>query len=136
MMLLTDFYQESAKGGGKKRERVASEVGETTPKPRKKVMKTTEKTQKTEPSPKDSFKPFDYSQSDLKVFAGVYIYILLSPHTLDLALQSVTFLIYKNIEITGLLLPLQVPSQRTTHSLIQTDKPMISRRRCVCVCVC
>uniref|UniRef100_A0A3Q3WIJ6 Exosome complex component 10 n=1 Tax=Mola mola TaxID=94237 RepID=A0A3Q3WIJ6_MOLML len=61
---------ESAKGSGKKRERVASEVGESTPKPRKKVMKTAEKTQKTEPPPQDSFKPFDYSQSDLKVFAG------------------------------------------------------------------
>uniref|UniRef100_A0A8C9YYL8 Exosome complex component 10 n=1 Tax=Sander lucioperca TaxID=283035 RepID=A0A8C9YYL8_SANLU len=61
---------ESAKGGGKKRERVASEVGESTPKPSKKQMKSAEKPQKTEPPPKDSFKPFDYSQSDLKVFAG------------------------------------------------------------------
>uniref|UniRef100_A0A8C9YUV7 Exosome complex component 10 n=1 Tax=Sander lucioperca TaxID=283035 RepID=A0A8C9YUV7_SANLU len=56
--------------GGKKRERVASEVGESTPKPSKKQMKSAEKPQKTEPPPKDSFKPFDYSQSDLKVFAG------------------------------------------------------------------
>ncbi|XP_068997255.1 exosome complex component 10 [Embiotoca jacksoni] len=58
---------ESAKGGGKKRERVASEVGELTPKPSKKLMKSAEK---TETPPQDSFKPFDYSQSDLKVFAG------------------------------------------------------------------
>ncbi|XP_070766578.1 exosome complex component 10 isoform X2 [Enoplosus armatus] len=61
---------ESAKGDGKKRERVASEVGESTPKPRKKLMKSAEKLQKTEPPPQDGFKPFDYSQSDLKVFAG------------------------------------------------------------------
>ncbi|AWP09508.1 putative exosome component 10 isoform 2 [Scophthalmus maximus] len=60
---------ESAKGGGKKRERVASEVGESTPKPTKKLIKSAEKPQKTEPPPQDSFTPFDYSQSDLKVFA-------------------------------------------------------------------
>uniref|UniRef100_A0A8C4IIW7 Exosome component 10 n=1 Tax=Dicentrarchus labrax TaxID=13489 RepID=A0A8C4IIW7_DICLA len=59
---------ESEKGGGKKRERVVSEVGESTPKPSKKLMKSAEKPQKTEPPPQDSFKPFDYSQSDLKVF--------------------------------------------------------------------
>uniref|UniRef100_A0A8C9YVF0 Exosome complex component 10 n=1 Tax=Sander lucioperca TaxID=283035 RepID=A0A8C9YVF0_SANLU len=62
--------QQAAVSGGKKRERVASEVGESTPKPSKKQMKSAEKPQKTEPPPKDSFKPFDYSQSDLKVFAG------------------------------------------------------------------
>uniref|UniRef100_A0A8D3BVZ6 Exosome complex component 10 n=1 Tax=Scophthalmus maximus TaxID=52904 RepID=A0A8D3BVZ6_SCOMX len=62
-------FQESAKGGGKKRERVASEVGESTPKPTKKLIKSAEKPQKTEPPPQDSFTPFDYSQSDLKVFA-------------------------------------------------------------------
>ncbi|XP_034552042.1 exosome component 10 [Notolabrus celidotus] len=61
---------ESAKGGGQKRERVPSEVGESTPKPSKKLMKTAEKPQKTEPPPEETFKPFDYSQSDLKVFAG------------------------------------------------------------------
>lgn len=61
---------ESANGGAKKRERVASEVGESTPKPSKKLLKSAEKPQKTEPPPEDSFKPFDYSQSDLKVFAG------------------------------------------------------------------
>ncbi|TKS77447.1 Exosome component 10 [Collichthys lucidus] len=61
---------ESAKGGAKKRERVASEVGESTPKPSKKLMKSAEKPQKTEPPAQDSFKPFDYSQSDLNVFAG------------------------------------------------------------------
>uniref|UniRef100_A0A8D3CUW8 Exosome complex component 10 n=1 Tax=Scophthalmus maximus TaxID=52904 RepID=A0A8D3CUW8_SCOMX len=63
--------QQSAKGGGKKRERVASEVGESTPKPTKKLIKSAEKPQKTEPPPQDSFTPFDYSQSDLKVFAGM-----------------------------------------------------------------
>ncbi|XP_042348525.1 exosome component 10 [Plectropomus leopardus] len=62
---------ESAKGGGgQKRERVASEPGESTPKPSKKLMKSAEKPEKTEMPPQDSFKPFDYSQSDLKVFAG------------------------------------------------------------------
>ncbi|XP_071763488.2 exosome complex component 10 [Centroberyx gerrardi] len=61
---------ESAKGGGKKRERVASEVGESTPKPSKKLMKSAEKPQKNDPAPQDDFKPFDYNQSDLKVFAG------------------------------------------------------------------
>ncbi|XP_040921426.1 exosome component 10 [Toxotes jaculatrix] len=62
---------ESAKGGGKKRERVASEVGESTPKPSKKLMKSAENPQKTEPASQDSFTPFDYSQSDLKVFADM-----------------------------------------------------------------
>ncbi|XP_023122738.2 exosome component 10 [Amphiprion ocellaris] len=61
---------ESAKSGGKKRERVDGEVGELTPKPSKKLMKSAEKPQKTEATPQESFKPFDYSQSDLKVFAG------------------------------------------------------------------
>ncbi|KAM7412137.1 hypothetical protein PAMA_021883 [Pampus argenteus] len=64
---------EFAKGEGKKRERAASEVGESTPKPSKKLMKSAEKPQKTEPPPQDSFKPFDYSQSDLKVFAGMFM---------------------------------------------------------------
>lgn len=61
---------ESAKVVGKKRERVASEAEESTPKPSKKLMKSAEKPETTEPPPQDSFKPFDYSQSDLKVFAG------------------------------------------------------------------
>uniref|UniRef100_A0AAQ5XTC6 Exosome complex component 10 n=1 Tax=Amphiprion ocellaris TaxID=80972 RepID=A0AAQ5XTC6_AMPOC len=64
--------QESAKSGGKKRERVDGEVGELTPKPSKKLMKSAEKPQKTEATPQESFKPFDYSQSDLKVFAGMH----------------------------------------------------------------
>uniref|UniRef100_A0A672ZIP0 Exosome complex component 10 n=1 Tax=Sphaeramia orbicularis TaxID=375764 RepID=A0A672ZIP0_9TELE len=58
------FRMESAKGGGKKRERVPSEVGESTPKPAKK------KPQTPEPTSKDDFKPFDYSQSHLNVFSG------------------------------------------------------------------
>ncbi|XP_028266781.1 exosome complex component 10 [Parambassis ranga] len=58
---------ESAKGGGKKREREPSEAGESTPKPSKKTMKSAEKPQT---APKETFTPFDYSQSDLKVFAG------------------------------------------------------------------
>ncbi|XP_054464989.1 exosome component 10 [Anoplopoma fimbria] len=61
---------ESAEGGGKKRERVVSEIGESTPKPSKKLMKSAAKTEEKEPPPQDSFQPFDYSQSDLKVFAG------------------------------------------------------------------
>ncbi|XP_041655797.1 exosome component 10 [Cheilinus undulatus] len=61
---------ESAKAGGQKRERVTSEGGELTPKPSKKLMKSAEKPQKTEGPPQETFKPFDYSQSDLRVFAG------------------------------------------------------------------
>uniref|UniRef100_A0A672ICD6 Exosome complex component 10 n=1 Tax=Salarias fasciatus TaxID=181472 RepID=A0A672ICD6_SALFA len=60
------LHQEAAKG--QKRERVAGEPGESTPKPSKKLMKSAETPQRTEETP-DSFKPFDYSQSDLKVFA-------------------------------------------------------------------
>uniref|UniRef100_A0A665TRW3 Exosome complex component 10 n=1 Tax=Echeneis naucrates TaxID=173247 RepID=A0A665TRW3_ECHNA len=63
---------ESTKAGGNKRERVASEVGESTPKPSKKQLKSAEKPHKTEPPSQDSFTPFDYSQSDLKVFAGMH----------------------------------------------------------------
>uniref|UniRef100_H3DCJ4 Exosome complex component 10 n=1 Tax=Tetraodon nigroviridis TaxID=99883 RepID=H3DCJ4_TETNG len=58
---------ESTKGGGTKRERVSSEVGESSPKPKKKQLKCAEK---TETASQDTFKPFDYSQSDLKVFAA------------------------------------------------------------------
>ncbi|XP_068454689.1 exosome complex component 10 isoform X2 [Clinocottus analis] len=58
---------ESATGGGKKRERVASEIGESTPKPSKKLMKSAEK---KEPPSQEDFSPFDYSRSNLKVFAG------------------------------------------------------------------
>lgn len=50
-----------------KRERVSSEVGASTPKPSKKQMKCSEK---TETPSQDTFQPFDYSQSNLKVFAG------------------------------------------------------------------
>uniref|UniRef100_A0A665THB1 Exosome complex component 10 n=1 Tax=Echeneis naucrates TaxID=173247 RepID=A0A665THB1_ECHNA len=66
------FRMESTKAGGNKRERVASEVGESTPKPSKKQLKSAEKPHKTEPPSQDSFTPFDYSQSDLKVFAGMH----------------------------------------------------------------
>lgn len=61
-------HQESAKGGMKKRERPASEAEGSTPKPSKKVKKPVEK---TEAPPPETFKPFDYSQSDLKIFAGM-----------------------------------------------------------------
>ncbi|XP_031701722.1 exosome complex component 10 [Anarrhichthys ocellatus] len=61
---------DSAKDGGKKRERVASEIGESTPKPSKKLMKSEEKPKKKDPPLQDDFNPFDYSQSKLKVFAG------------------------------------------------------------------
>ncbi|KAM9855584.1 exosome complex component 10 isoform 2-T2 [Aulostomus maculatus] len=60
---------EFSKGDGLKRGRVASEVGESTPKVNKK-LKPAGEPQKTEAPPPDTFKPFDYSQSDLKVFAG------------------------------------------------------------------
>ncbi|KAM6977515.1 exosome complex component 10 [Aplochiton taeniatus] len=64
---------ESAKPGGKKRERVASEDGESTPKPSKKLMKSlkaAEKLQGEDSIPPPEFKPFDYSQTDFKVFAA------------------------------------------------------------------
>lgn len=61
-------HQGSAKGSTKKRERAANEAEGSTPKPSKKVMKSAEK---TEAPPPETFKPFDYSQSDLKVFAGM-----------------------------------------------------------------
>lgn len=53
---------------GMKRERVASEAGELTPRPKK--TKSTQKPQEKSPPPPADFKPFDYSQSNLKVFAG------------------------------------------------------------------
>lgn len=126
-------FQESAKGGGKKRERVASEVGESTPKPTKKLIKSAEKPQKTEPPPQDSFTPFDYSQSDLKVFAGMNV-ILFSSHwtnyySLHVSLQLLC-ISKKKIKNSDHCTPfiLQIPNQRTTHSLIQTGKPMILRK--------
>uniref|UniRef100_A0A8C7FI37 Exosome complex component 10 n=1 Tax=Oncorhynchus kisutch TaxID=8019 RepID=A0A8C7FI37_ONCKI len=63
------FHQESIKPGGKKRERVASETGESTPKPNKKLMKAAVKKNEDSTTPL-VFKPYDYSQSDFKVFAG------------------------------------------------------------------
>uniref|UniRef100_A0AAQ4P3G6 Exosome complex component 10 n=1 Tax=Gasterosteus aculeatus aculeatus TaxID=481459 RepID=A0AAQ4P3G6_GASAC len=63
-------YGESAKGSVKKRERVASEIGESTPKPSKKLTKSAKDPEEEEPSPENSFTPFDYSQSNFKVFAG------------------------------------------------------------------
>uniref|UniRef100_A0A7N8XPZ3 Exosome complex component 10 n=1 Tax=Mastacembelus armatus TaxID=205130 RepID=A0A7N8XPZ3_9TELE len=67
--------------GGKKRERVASEVGETTPKSSMKLMKLPEKPQ-TDLPPQDSFTPFDYSQSALRVFAGMHMgfYLFFDPN--------------------------------------------------------
>nr|XP_056721374.1 exosome component 10 [Euleptes europaea] len=53
---------------GKKRERVASEPGTETPKQEKKKPKASQKPEvEVETTP---FTPFDYSKSDLKVFAG------------------------------------------------------------------
>lgn len=60
---------ESGKTAGKKRDRVPSEVGESTPKPKKK-QKSVEKPSTTEPASADAFTPFDYSQSQFKVFAA------------------------------------------------------------------
>ncbi|XP_062855222.1 exosome component 10 [Trichomycterus rosablanca] len=78
---------QEAKQGGQKRERVVSKAGEETRKPNKKVQKTDKTTtavqspasskvnQSNEPEdPKDApataFTPFDYSQSNFKMFAG------------------------------------------------------------------
>lgn len=61
---------ESGKTVGKKRDRVPSEVGESqTPKPKKK-QKPVENPLATEEASADAFTPFDYSQSQLKVFAA------------------------------------------------------------------
>ncbi|XP_033825559.1 exosome component 10 [Periophthalmus magnuspinnatus] len=56
---------ESGKAVGKKRDRVPSEVGESTPKPTKKS-----KPPQTEAASAHAFTPFDYSQSQLKVFSS------------------------------------------------------------------
>ncbi|XP_030639916.1 exosome complex component 10 [Chanos chanos] len=80
---------EAGKKGGQKRERVESEPGGDTPKQHKKQLKSaqtsdsvqsataTKRGQKMAQKPEDSqqvppsdFKPFDYSQSDFKMFAG------------------------------------------------------------------
>uniref|UniRef100_A0A3P8Y949 Exosome complex component 10 n=1 Tax=Esox lucius TaxID=8010 RepID=A0A3P8Y949_ESOLU len=66
--------KESTNTGAKKRERVASGTGESNPKPNKKLMKAADKQE--ECIPPAVFKPFDYSQSDFKVFAGT------QPHAL------------------------------------------------------
>ncbi|KAJ8257617.1 hypothetical protein GJAV_G00187740 [Gymnothorax javanicus] len=55
--------------GAKKRERIPSELPEQTPKPKAKQHKAEEKPPPP-PPPKADFKPYDYSQSDMKVFAG------------------------------------------------------------------
>ncbi|XP_066499858.1 exosome component 10 [Hoplias malabaricus] len=98
---VTQSYQESvqnistvrqqlveSKQGGQKRERVASEAGEETIKPNKKLKKTEKGTpaasqspaapkKKQKPETEDpkasqstAFAPFDYSQSNFKVFSG------------------------------------------------------------------
>ncbi|XP_020785467.2 exosome component 10 [Boleophthalmus pectinirostris] len=56
---------ESGKAVGKKRDRVPSEGGESTPKPTKKT-----KPPQPEAASADTFTPFDYSQSQLKVFSS------------------------------------------------------------------
>uniref|UniRef100_A0A673K081 Exosome complex component 10 n=1 Tax=Sinocyclocheilus rhinocerous TaxID=307959 RepID=A0A673K081_9TELE len=76
---------EEAKQAGQKRERAASDVGEESLKPNVKVSKTESETsvadQSTKPAqkkqnvqepevPEQDFKPFDYSQSNFKIFAG------------------------------------------------------------------
>ncbi|XP_051907021.1 exosome component 10 [Hippocampus zosterae] len=60
---------ECAKEDGKKRERDSSEPGESTPKLSKKLKSADKK--KLKAPPQESFTPFDYSQSDLKVFSDV-----------------------------------------------------------------
>uniref|UniRef100_A0A672RAU3 Exosome complex component 10 n=1 Tax=Sinocyclocheilus grahami TaxID=75366 RepID=A0A672RAU3_SINGR len=76
---------EEAKQAGQKRERAASDAGEESLKPKIKVSKTeSEADQSTKPAqkkkkpkkvqepevPEQDFKPFDYSQSNLKIFDG------------------------------------------------------------------
>uniref|UniRef100_A0A4W5L381 Exosome complex component 10 n=1 Tax=Hucho hucho TaxID=62062 RepID=A0A4W5L381_9TELE len=76
IILCLHFHQESLKPGGKKRERVASETGESTPKPNKKLMKAAEK-KNEDSTPPLVFKPYDYSQSDFKVFAGTQPHVFM-----------------------------------------------------------
>ncbi|KAB5567687.1 hypothetical protein PHYPO_G00235740 [Pangasianodon hypophthalmus] len=74
-----------AKQGGQKRERVTSEAGEETCKPKKKALKTEkstaaspatskasqqEESEDPQQAPSAAFTPYDYSQSDFKLFAG------------------------------------------------------------------
>uniref|UniRef100_A0ACB8EFA7 Exosome component 10 n=1 Tax=Sphaerodactylus townsendi TaxID=933632 RepID=A0ACB8EFA7_9SAUR len=58
----------SQEQAGKKRERVASEPGTDTPKQEKKKPKASQKPEAAVAT--TAFTPFDYSKSDLKVFAG------------------------------------------------------------------
>uniref|UniRef100_A0A672ZIV7 Exosome complex component 10 n=1 Tax=Sphaeramia orbicularis TaxID=375764 RepID=A0A672ZIV7_9TELE len=82
--------EESAKGGGKKRERVPSEVGESTPKPAKK------KPQTPEPTSKDDFKPFDYSQSHLNVlFLFGFLFCFFASKTLSIQIIFCFFSIHR-----------------------------------------
>ncbi|KAF7695067.1 exosome component 10 [Silurus meridionalis] len=66
-----------AKKGAQKRERVTSEAGEDTGKPKRKSTKSEKSTvaspatsKASQPATSDSFTPYDYSQSDFKLFAG------------------------------------------------------------------
>ncbi|KAI5621953.1 exosome component 10, partial [Silurus asotus] len=66
-----------AKKGAQKRERVTSEAGEDTGKPKRKSMKSEKSTvaspatsKASQPATSESFTPYDYSQSDFKLFAG------------------------------------------------------------------
>uniref|UniRef100_A0A673J0H2 Exosome complex component 10 n=1 Tax=Sinocyclocheilus rhinocerous TaxID=307959 RepID=A0A673J0H2_9TELE len=60
-----------AKQAGQKRERAASDAGEESLKPKMKVSKTESEKKVQEPEvPEQDFKPFDYSQSNLKIFDG------------------------------------------------------------------
>lgn len=109
-------HQESAKGGTKKRERAASEAEGSTPKPSKKKC-----AQKTEAPPPETFTPFDYSQSDLNVFAG----------TVDHSSVKQSEHIERQSFKSWWLCFIKVPNQRTTHSLIRTGKTVILRKRSV-----
>uniref|UniRef100_A0A4W4GXM6 Exosome complex component 10 n=1 Tax=Electrophorus electricus TaxID=8005 RepID=A0A4W4GXM6_ELEEL len=71
--LSCDFCHQEAKQG-QKRERIASEAREVTPKPNK-VMKREEtpiasNKQSEDSNPSTAFTPYDYSQSNFKVFTG------------------------------------------------------------------
>ncbi|KAM9299261.1 LOW QUALITY PROTEIN: exosome complex component 10 [Gastrophryne carolinensis] len=62
--------EQAAEESNRKRERVASEAGAETKKSDKKRAKQTAETEEGEPAPREHFKPFDYSKTDFKVFAG------------------------------------------------------------------
>lgn len=119
------LYFQEAKQAGQKRERAASDAGEESVKPNIKASKTESETsvpdQSTKPAqkkkkqkkvqepevPQQNFKPYDYSQSNFKMFDGkrsafffFFFFLLVS---------SFVCILYSQV------------NQKRVHTLIQTD---------------